>query len=112
VATRASDVLRRVAEARVAVEAAPGAQADEDLRRGLLQCSLQLDGIVAGVEDEQGDTISGGGSSEQFLDLLRGDRVHFLVWTDALHVHGGGPTLAGEVELCDELVGPEQATMG
>jgi hypothetical protein len=25
---------------------------------------------------------------------------------DALHVHGSGPTLAHEVQLCDELVGP------
>jgi hypothetical protein len=37
VAPRASDVFGRVREARVAVEAAPGAQADEDLARAPLQ---------------------------------------------------------------------------
>ena len=40
VATGATDVRRRIAEARVAVEAAPGAQADEDLARAPLQSLL------------------------------------------------------------------------
>jgi hypothetical protein len=55
VATRASDVLWRVAEARIAVEAPPRPQADEDLAWATLQCSLHLDGVVARVEDEQGN---------------------------------------------------------
>jgi hypothetical protein len=58
VAPGASDVLRRVAQARVAVEAPPRPQADEDLAWAPLQCSLHLDGVVARVEDEQGDGIS------------------------------------------------------
>jgi hypothetical protein len=58
VATGASDVLRRVAEARIAVEAPPRSQAEEYLAWALLQCSLHLDGVVARVEDEQGDGIS------------------------------------------------------
>jgi hypothetical protein len=58
VAPGASDVLRRVAQARVAVEAPPRPQADEDLAWDPLQCSLHLDEVVARVEDEQGDGIS------------------------------------------------------
>src|SRR5215208_4209079 len=56
VATRASDVFRRVAQARVAVEATPRAQTDEDLARASLKPLLHLDGIVARVEDEQGSS--------------------------------------------------------
>ena len=98
----------RVAKAGVAVEAAPRPQANEDLARAPFESPLQFDGIVTRVEDEQRD---GGGSScfepsQQSLDLLHGDRVRFPTWPDALHVHGGGPALAGEAQLCYELVGP------
>jgi hypothetical protein len=55
VATRASDVLRWVAEARIAVEAPSRSQADEYLAWAPLYPHLHLDGIVARVEDEQGD---------------------------------------------------------
>jgi hypothetical protein len=58
VATGASDVLRRVAEARIAVEASPRPQADEYLAWASLQLSLHLDGVVASVEDEQGEGLS------------------------------------------------------
>jgi hypothetical protein len=58
VATRASDVLRWVAEARIPVEATPGPQADEYLAWAPLQCSLHLDGVIARVEDEQGNGLS------------------------------------------------------
>ena len=44
----------RTGEARVAVEATPRSQADEDLARAPFEPLLQLDGIVASVEDEQG----------------------------------------------------------
>jgi hypothetical protein len=62
VATGASYVFWRVAQARVAVEAAPGAQAEEDLARAPLQSLLHLetgsyDGVVARIEDEQGKTV-------------------------------------------------------
>src|SRR5919107_3137252 len=106
VATGASDVLRRVAEARIAVEAAPGAQAEEYLARTALQCSLHLDGVVARVEDEQGDGLSLFEPTQQSLDLLGGDHVGVLGGPEALYVHGGGPALAHEVEPCNELVGP------
>ncbi len=103
----------RIREARVAVEATPGAQADEDLARAPLQSLLHLHRIVAGIEDEQGDReLFPSEPTEQGLHLLGGDHVGVLGGPDALHVHGGGPTLAGEVEPGDELVGPEQATMG
>jgi hypothetical protein len=106
VATRASDVLRRVAETRIAVEATPRPQADEDLARTPLQCSLHLDGVVACVEDEQGDVLSFFEPTQQSPNLLGGDHVGVLGGSDAPHVHGSGPTLAHEVELCHELIGP------
>ncbi len=112
VATRASNVLwRRVAEARGAVEEAPPRpQADEDLTRAPLQwCSLHLDdGVVARVEDEQGSGLSSFEPVQQSPDLLGGDLVGVLGGSDAPRIHGSGPTLAHEVELCDELllVGP------
>jgi hypothetical protein len=58
VARRASDVLRRVAQARIAVEASPGTQTEEDLARTSFKSVLHLDGIVARVEYKQG--TSGG----------------------------------------------------
>ena len=58
VATRASDTCGRIRETRVTVEAPPRPQTDEDLARAPLQYSLHLDGVVARVEDEQGDGLS------------------------------------------------------
>jgi len=94
VATRASDVLRRITEARVAVEATPRPQADEYLAWASLQGSLQLDWVVARVEDEHGDGLSFFELTKQSPDLLGGDHVGVLGGSDALHVHGSGPTLA------------------
>src|SRR5215211_5731636 len=105
VATRASDVCGRIREARVAVEAPPRSQANEDLARTPLEPSLQLDRVVARVEDEQGDDPFFK-PAHQSLDLLGGDHVGLLGGPDALYVHGGTPTLAGETQLCDPLVGP------
>ena len=44
----------RIGEARIAVEATPRPQADEDPARATLQRPLQLRGVVARAEDEQG----------------------------------------------------------
>jgi len=109
VATRASDVLRRVAQARVAVEAAPGAQAEEDLARASLQSLLHLDGVVARIEDEQRGNVSPTrrkGPPQKRPHLLGGGLVGVLGGSDAPHVHGSGPALAHEAQLRDELVGP------
>ncbi len=89
---RSTDVRRRIAQVGVAVEAPPRPQA-----------------VVARVENEQGSGLSGrllSESAQQSPDLLGGDRVRFLIRTDALHVYRGGPALAHEAQLCDELVGP------
>jgi hypothetical protein len=102
----------RTREARIAVEATPGPQTDEDLAPAPLKPPLQLDGVVAGVEDEQGDAPSRFEPPQQSHDLPGGDHVGVFFGPDALHVHGGGPALAHEIELRDELVGPEPATMG
>ena len=99
----------RVREARVAVEAAPGAQADEDLARAPLQSLLHLDGVVARIEDEHRGNVGPTrrkGPAQKRPHLLGGDHVGVLFGSDASHVHGGGPALAHEVELGDELVGP------
>lgn len=105
-AARPSGVGGRTTEARIAVEATPRTQADEELAYGTLQSLLELDGVVSGVKDEQGDApraIVHSGSYEQPLELSTGD---LLVRMDASHIHGGSPTLADEAELGDELVGP------
>src|SRR3712207_3360688 len=44
--------------------------------------------------------------AEKRFNLLGGHLVGVLRRVDALYVHGGGPALANEIELCDELVGP------
>ena len=97
---------RWVAEVRGAVEAAPRPQADEDLAPAPLQTPLQLDGVLARVEDEQGSDYLLGRPEKERLDLLDGHLVGVLRGADAHHVHGGAPALAGEAQLCDELVGP------
>jgi hypothetical protein len=81
------------------------------LARTSLEPLLQLHRIVSSIEDEQRS-----GPLLLLLVLMREahKRSHLLGGylvgvprgVDASHVHGGGPTLADEVELCDELVGP------
>src|SRR5215203_5236281 len=106
VATRASGAGGWACEARVGAEAATRPQTDEDLARRFLQSPLHLDRVVAGVEDEQGNGPSFPEPVQQGLHLLGGDLVGVLGGTDALYIHGGGPALADEVQLCYELVGP------
>jgi hypothetical protein len=66
----ASDVLRWVAQARVAVEAASRPQTEEDLARAPFEPLLHLDGIVARIEDEQGKNVSLPEPTQQDLHLL------------------------------------------
>src|SRR5215212_9573715 len=91
VATGASDVFRWVAQARVAVEAAPGAQAHEDLARAPLQSLLHLDGVVACIEDEQRGSVSPTRRKvppQESPHLLSRDRVRVLRGSEALYLHG------------------------
>jgi hypothetical protein len=107
VTTRASNVCGRIREARVAVEAPPCSQTDEDLARSPLQPLLQLHGIIAGVEDEQGsDPLLLRPEAKKRFHLLGGYLIGVLPRADASHIHGSGPTLADEIELGDELVSP------
>jgi hypothetical protein len=100
-------VSRWASEARIGVEAATSPQTDEDLARSSLQPPLQLDGIIASVEDKQGsDPLLLSRETEKCFDLLGSDLIGVLRRADALYVHGGCPALADEIELCDELVGP------
>jgi hypothetical protein len=93
-------------EARISVEATPGAQTEEDLARTSLKPLLHLDGIVARVEDEQREARFLSEPTEQSLYLFDGDHVGVLHGMDAQCVNRSSPALANEVELCDELVGP------
>ncbi len=91
---------------RLAVEAAIAVQADEECDRRVAPLMCQLDLIVAGVEDEEGH----GGGGRQLIEQRRhlrdgGDRGR-LLQRDALHIDGGGPTLASEAEPGDPLIGP------
>jgi hypothetical protein len=93
---------------RIGVEATPRSQPNQDLRAALLKPLLQFDGLVARVEDEQGDRCGFflGQAAEQPLNLLYGYHVSILRRRYALDVHRGSPALADEVELGDELVSP------
>jgi hypothetical protein len=110
VATGASDVCGWIRETRVAVEAPTRSQTDEDLARASLESLLQLDGVIARVEDEQRSSgpllLILDQEAHERSQLLGGYLVGVLRRTEALHVHGGNPALADEVELRDELVGP------
>jgi hypothetical protein len=106
VATRSPSVGRWTSEARIGIEATPRPQTDEDLTRSPLQPLLHLDGIVASVEDEQGSDPLLRQPAEKRFHLLGGYLVGVLRGAHALHVKGGGPALADEVEPGDELVGP------
>jgi hypothetical protein len=44
--------------------------------------------------------------AEKRFHLLCGHLIGVLCGAHALYVHGRGPALADEIELCDELVGP------
>jgi len=96
----------RTGEARIRVEAAARSQPHEDPARPSLKSPLQLHGIVAGVEDEQRDSLFFSAPDEQPLHLLDGGHVGVLQGMDAQRVHRSRPALADEVELGDELVGP------
>jgi len=110
VATGASYVCGWIRETRVAVEAASRSQTEEDLARASLESLLQLDGVIARVEDEQGSSgpllLVLDQEAHERSQLLGGYLVGVLRRTEALHVHGGNPALADEIELRNELVGP------
>jgi hypothetical protein len=104
-------VCGRASEARISVEATPGAQTDEDLARTSLEPLLELHRIVSSVEDEQRSGplllfVVLSQEAHKRFDLFGGHLVGVLGRAEALHVHGGNPALANEIELCDELVGP------
>jgi hypothetical protein len=62
---------------------------------------------VACVEDEQGsDPLLLRPEAKKRFDLLGGYLIGVLPRADASDIHGGGPTLADEIELGDELVSP------
>ncbi len=107
VTARPAGMSGRASEARIGVETATCPQTDEDLRGVTFQLLLQLHGIVAGVEDKQGNVpfLLGRPAHKRF-HLLSGHLVGVLRGADALHIHGGGPTLADEADLGDELIGP------
>src|SRR5215213_7226818 len=72
---------------------------------GLPSSPLQLERVVARVEDEQGDDPFFK-PAKQSVELLGGDHVGVLGGPDVLYVHEGSPALAGEAQLCNPLVGP------
>ena len=88
------------------MEAAARPQADEYLASTTLESLLKLDGVIAGVEDEQRDAVLPRGSPEQGFDLLGRGHVGLPVRMDARGIHRGRPALAGEAQPRDELVGP------
>src|SRR3712207_4363016 len=72
-ATRPPSVGRWTSEARIGVEAASRSQTDKNMARNSLKSLLHLDGIVASVEDEQGnDHLPFSRAAQKRFDLLGG----------------------------------------
>ena len=81
-------------------------QPHQDVRAPTLQAALQLDGIVARVEDEQGRGTAARRALQQVLRLLHRHVVGVLLRTDAPGVHGRHPRISLEGKPGDQLVGP------
>jgi hypothetical protein len=100
-------VCGRIREARVAVEAPPRSQTDEDLARASLELSLQLDRVVARVEDEQGDAPSPSSSRTSKASTCSAATT-LASWAGRTRSTSTGAVQLSRtmVELCDDLVGP------
>src|SRR5215208_4070612 len=85
-ATRPSGASRWACEARITVEATSCPQTDEDLARASLKPLLQLDGIVASVEDEKGNTIpTGDRPSNPLICSVATAFASWSGWTRSTH---------------------------
>jgi hypothetical protein len=95
----------------IGVEGAVGVQPHQKVRALTLQAALQLDGIVARVEDEQGRGTPARRAArralQQVLRLLQRHVVGVLLRTDAPGVHGRHPRISLEGKP-----GDQPATMG
>jgi hypothetical protein len=91
---------------RIAVEAAPGAQPNEEGSPSVAESLLQLHWIVASVEDEQGLRILAGEVLNYAGNLGNGNDVGVRGRMHPPHVERGRPTVALEAELREPLVGP------
>jgi len=79
---------------------------DQDLGGAAFEISLQPDGIVASVKDEQGWFTAFAALSGEAAHLRYGRIIAILIWRNTTRVHRGDPRVAGEADLGDELVGP------
>jgi hypothetical protein len=82
------------------------------VRDGFLALAATARGRREGVEDEQGIHALLGQPMEQSAGLFEGYEIRILFRFHAPDVCRGHPGVPLESELRDELVGPEQATMG
>lgn len=90
----------------VGVEGAVGVQPHQDVGALTLQAALQLDGIVARLEDEQGRGTAARGALQQVLHLSHGHVVGVFLRAHAPRIHRGDPRVALEGKPGDQLVGP------
>jgi hypothetical protein len=116
VATWPASVCGWASEARISVEATPSSGRGSGTYIPRAPAGASQD-RREGVEDEQRSDplllfLALMREAHKCFDLLSSHLVGVLRRTEALHVHRGNPALTNEIELCDELVGPEPATIG
>ena len=105
--TARSSIAHVGGRVRVGGEAAITAQPDQDRRLGIPEAQCQLDRVVAGVEDKEGNGgITGGEPTDTSFDLLNGHSMGILGRMDPLNVERSRPAIASEAELGEPLVGP------
>jgi hypothetical protein len=92
---------------RVGIEAPPRTQSNQKLHARAFETLLELDGIVARVEDEERRTpLPLRQSLKQGPHPLCGDLVLVLGRMETPEIQRGNPTVALEAQLGNELVGP------
>src|SRR3712207_150151 len=112
-ATRPPSVGRWTSEARIGVEAASRSQTDKNLARNSLKSLLHLDGIVASVEDEQGNgPLPLSREAQKRFDLLGGHLALASCAGRTRSTSMGAVQLAGKKLSCERNWKAQPATIG
>jgi hypothetical protein len=106
VLTWATALGRRYCRRWVSLEAAAGAEADQDGNGEVCEPLRHVGRIVAGVENDEGRGPIGSETVEQVFELFHRNRRGILVGMQALDIDRGGPGVRSTVELGQPPVRP------